>query len=286
MKNVKPYLKPSIYIILGSFLIAIGVNVFLAPNKISSGGVSTIATVLLHLFNVRMSITTFLVNLVLFILGFKYLRKEAMVKTCIGILTLTGFLELTSFIPIYSDDMLLATVCGGFFVGLGLGLVVRQNASTGGSDFGALIIKKFLPHISMAHIILALDCAVIVVSGVVFKSVTITIYSVIAMFICSKVTDAVSTLGTKAKAVHIFSEKSEEIAKYILEEVDRGVTGIHTKGMYSGNEKLMLLCVVTPKELPRLVSDVKKIDPKAFIVINDSREVLGEGFFNNSVYDL
>jgi uncharacterized membrane-anchored protein YitT (DUF2179 family) len=106
------------------------------------------------------------------------------------------------------------------------------------------------------------------------------------MFICSKVTDAVSTLGTKAKAVHIFSEKSEEIAKYILEEVDRGVTGVHTKGMYSGNEKLMLLCVVTPKELPRLVSDVKKIDPKAFIVINDSREVLGEGFFNNSVYDL
>ena len=214
------------------------------------------------------------------------MRREAIVKTCIGILSLTGFLELTSFIPIYSEDMILATVCGGFFVGLGLGLVVRQNASTGGSDFGALIIKRFLPHISMAHIILTLDCAVIVVSGIVFKSVTITIYSVIAMFICSKVTDAVSTLGTKAKAVNIFSEKSEKIAKYILEEIDRGVTGVHTKGMYSGNEKLMLLCVVTPKELPRLVSDVKKIDPKAFIVINDSREVLGEGFFNNSVYDL
>ena len=215
MKKVKPYLKPSVYMFLGAFIISIGINVFLAPNKISSGGVSSIATIFLHLFNVRMSITTFLANLILFILGFKYLRKEAMIKTCIGIVSLTGCLELTSFIPIYSDDMMLATVCGGFFVGLGLGLVVRQNASTGGSDFGALIIKKFMPHISMAHIILALDCAIIVVSGIVFKSVTITIYSVVAMFICSKVTDAVSTLGTKAKAVQIFSEKSEEISKYI-----------------------------------------------------------------------
>ena len=221
MKKVKPYLMPSLYIIIGSFLISIGVNMFLAPNKISSGGVSSIATIFLHLFEFKISYTTFIANLILFILGFKYLRREAMIKTCVGILSLTGFLELTSYFSVYSEDMILATVCGGFFVGLGLGFVVRQNASTGGSDFGALIIKKFLPHISMANIILVLDCAVIVISGIVFKSVTVTIYSVIAMFVCSKVTEAVSTLGTKAKAVQIFSDKSEEISQYILKDVNR-----------------------------------------------------------------
>ncbi len=284
MNKVKPYLRSSIYIVLGAFIMAVGINVFLAPNKISSGGASTISTILLHLFNLKMSITNIAINALLFGLGFRYLRKDAVIKSAIGIVCLAGFLEATSYIPVYSEDTLLATIVGGLFVGIGLGLVVKQNASTGGSDFGALIIKRFLPHISIAHIILAIDCTVIIISGVVFKSVTITIYSVIAMYITSKVTDAVSTFGNKAKEVRVLSEKVEEIASVIMEKFDRGATGIHCKGMYSENERLMLLCIVSPKEMPRFISEIKAIDKGAFVIINDVREVLGEGFSSYTDY--
>ena len=285
MNKRKAFLISTCFIVLGSLILAIGINLFLAPNKISSGGISTIGTILLHLFGVRMSVTNIALNALLFILGFKYLGKGAVIKTVIGIVALTAFLELTSYLPVYTEDMLLATVVGGVLVGLGVGLVVRQYASTGGSDFAALIIRRFMPHVPLATIILVLDCAVIIASGLVFRSVTVTIYSVIAMYISSKVTDSVVILGNKAKAVQIFSHETETIATYVMEKFERGATGIHSRGMYSGTEKLMLLCVVSPKELPLLLRAVKNIDPTAFIVINDAKEVLGEGFKAHADYD-
>lgn len=285
MKKGKLLLWQTACIVLGSFVLALGVNLFLTPNKISSGGISTIGTILLHLFGIKMSVTNLALNAVLFLAGFKYLGREAVLKTVIGILALTASLEVTSYFPTYSEDMLLSTVVGGVLVGLGVGLVVRQNASTGGSDFAALVIRRFLPHVSLATILLVIDCTVIIAAGIVFRSVTVTIYSVIAMYISSRVTDAVVVFGNKAKAVQIFSDHNEEIAEYVMKEFERGATGIHCRGMYSGKEKLMLLCVLSPKELPRLIRTVKGIDPTAFIVINDAKEVLGEGFNLRADYE-
>ena len=285
MKKSLPYIMDFIFLIIGCFILSLGINMFLTPNKISSGGISSIGTILLHIFNVKMSITNIAFNVVLFALGFKYLGKYAIIKTAIGILALTGFLELTSYFPAFTDDMMLATVAGGVLVGVGVGFVVRKDASTGGSDFAALIIKHFIPHLSLATIILILDCLVIIASGIVFKSLTVTIFSIIAMYISSKVTDFIVTLGNNAKSVQIFSEKHEEISKFVIEKYERGVTGFHCQGMYSKNEKLMLMCIVSPKELPRLINAIRKIDSSAFIIINDAREVLGEGFKLKSDYD-
>ncbi len=285
MKKIKPYLIDFTLIIIGCAILALGINMFLTPNKISSGGISSIGTVLFHLFGVKMSITNLVANVVLFIFGFRYLGKYAVVKTAAGIAFLTLFLELSSYLPVFTDDMMLATIVGGVLVGAGVGLVVRQGASTGGSDFAALIIKRFLPHVSLANLILIMDCAVIIISGVVFRSVTVTIFSVIAMYISSKVTDSIVMFGDAAKAVQIFSDKHEEISSRIMEQFERGVTGIHCKGMYSGEERMMLLCVVSPKEMPILINMVRRLDPSAFVIINDAREVLGEGFKQNSAYD-
>ncbi len=286
MGKRKDFVINMIFIIVGSFVLALGINMFLTPNKISSGGISSVGTILLHLFGVKMSLTNIVANALLFLIGFKFLGKDAVIKTAVGILALTLFLELTSYLPIYSEDMMLATVVGGLLVGMGLGLVVRVNASTGGTDFIALMIKRLIPHASVANIILVLDCAIIIVSGIVFRSVTITIYSLISMYICSVIADAVVTFGNKAKAVQIFSDKSEEIATHVMEEFERGVSGIHCKGMYSGDEKIMLLCIVSPKELPLLIGSVKEIDSSAFVIINDAKEVLGEGFKTHSEYDM
>lgn len=285
MKRFRPFIVNLAFILIGSFVLALGINMFLVPSKISSGGISSIGTILLHLFGVRMSITNIAINALLFLLGFKYLGKESVLKTVIGIIALTGFLELTSLFPAYSEDLVASTVVGGLLIGIGVGLVVRQGASTGGSDFLALMIKRIIPHASIAHIILILDSAVIILSGIVFKSVTITIYSVIAMYISSLVTDFIVTLGNKAKAVQIFSNKHEEIADFVMNSFERGATGIHCRGMYSHKEKTMLLCVVSPKELPILVGAIKKIDKSAFVIINDATEVLGLGFRSYAEYD-
>ncbi|MBQ7760479.1 MAG: YitT family protein [Clostridia bacterium] len=284
MKGKNEILKSIPLTTIGSFILALGINVFLSPNKISSGGISAIGTILIHLFGIKISITNTILNLVLLLLGIKILGRKAILKTIIGIASLSLFLEITSYLPSYTEDTMLSSIVGGVLVGIGVGLVVRQHASTGGSDLLAFLIKRFIPHLSLARIILIIDTLVIITSGIVFKSITITIYSVIAMYISSVVTDEIMTFGNKAKSVQIFSSKNEEIASMVLERLNRGVTGIKYKGMYSKREGTMLLCIVSPRELPSLLNQVKQIDKGAFIIINDARQVLGEGFSSELEY--
>lgn len=285
VSKATPYILDFVFIFVGCAVLATGINLFLAPNMISSGGISSVGTILLHLFGVDLWITNLAANVLLFLLGFRFLGKYAVLKTTAGILFLSMFLWLSDFLPKYTEDKILATVVGGVLVGLGVGLVVRRDGSTGGSDFAALMIKRFMPHVSIANLILVMDCAVIILSGIVFKSVSITIYSVIAMYISSKVTDWVVLRGDAAKSVQILSPKNEEIAAMIMERFERGVTGVHCTGMYTGKNGLMLMCLVSPKELPRLANAVRKIDPSCFMVIGDAREVLGMGFKEKSDYD-
>lgn len=276
--KIKSKVKEYFFISVGSLILAISINMFLAPNKISGGGVGTIATILLHVFGVKISITNFIFNVCLFVLGYKLLGKGALVKTIWGILSLTLFLEATSYLPVYTGDIIVSTMAGGFLMGVGVGFAVRVGASTGGSDFAALMLKRFLPHISVANIILVIDLVIIAFSGVVFKSFTVTVYSIAALYVSSIVTDAIVMIGDAAKGVHIFSSKYDEISKNIMQTLERGVTGVNCIGMYTQSNITMLYCVVQPKELPLLIKIVKGIDSGAFIVINDAREVLGEGF--------
>jgi len=285
MKTTRVWIAHVLYIIVGSFLLAIGINVFLVPGKISSGGISSIGTILLYLFDVKLSVTNLVFNVLLFAAGLRYLSRAAVIKTGIGILALTVFLELTSTFPTYGEDAIISTLVGGVLVGVGVGLVVKQNASTGGSDFAALILKRFFPHVSLANLILVLDCAVILASGIVFKSLSVTVYSILAMYVSSRVTDAVVTMGSMAKAVRIFSREHEAIARFVMDRFERGATGLYSRGMYSGREGMMLLCVVNPKQLPPLIEGIKQLDKQAFVVISDAREVLGEGFRPYSEYN-
>lgn len=285
MKTTRVWIAHVLYIVVGSFLLAVGINVFLVPGKISSGGISSIGTILLYLFDVKLSVTNLVFNVLLFAAGLRYLSRAAVIKTGVGILALTAFLELTSTFPTYGEDAIISTLVGGVLVGVGVGLVVKQNASTGGSDFAALILKRFFPHVSLANLILVLDCAVILASGIVFKSLSVTVYSILAMYVSSRVTDAVVTMGNMAKAVRIFSKEHEAIARFVMDRFERGVTGLYSRGMYSGREGMMLLCVVSPKQLPPLIEGIKQLDKQAFVVISDAREVLGEGFRPYSEYN-
>ena len=276
--TTKRAIKDYLLIVLGSIILAIGLNMFLVPCKISSGGISSMGTVLLYKLNIPLSVTNIVFNAVLFIIGYKYVGRNSVIKTIAGIVFLSVFLEITKNPPIFGDDLFIATVIGGALVGIGVGLVVRVEASTGGSDFAALILKKFFPHVSVANLILIIDSIIIILAGVAFQDYMITLYSSIAMFIASKATDAIAAMGDAAKSIYIMSAKNKEISKMIIEHFERGVTGVYSKGIYSGEDNIMLLCVVSPKQLPRLVHKVREIDKDAFIIVSEVREVLGEGF--------
>ena len=194
MGKANELIKTLICILIGTFVLALGINIFLVPNKISSGGVSTFGTILLYICGIKMSATNILINMLLFFLGYKYLGKETVLKTVVGIIALTLSLEITSLMPTFGGNLVLSSILGGIFVGLGVGIVVRERASTGGSDFLALVLKRFLPHISLANIILFIDTIIIILAGIVFKSLSVTLYSIFSMYISSLFTNLVLSL--------------------------------------------------------------------------------------------
>ncbi len=266
------------FLTAGTILLSVSINVFLVPYKISAGGISTISTIMLYLFGVKMSLTNLIFNAVLFIFGYKYLGKSAIIKTVFGIILLSVFLEITSHIPQYKENEFIGILSGGVLMGIGVGMIVKIGASTGGSDFAALILKKVLPHISLARLILIIDCVIVILAGMVFKSFTVTVYSLITLLVSSVITDKIITLGDNAKMLLIFSKESKKISDYILNQFKHGVTGVHCIGMYMNEETLMLLCVTTLKELPIYIDMIKRFDNEAFVTISNVHEVLGEGF--------
>ncbi len=286
MNKAKKIITDYLYAAVGSFILAFAISYFHAPFNISTGGVSGVAITLETLLKIPKPISTLIINLILFGFGFKTLRKSAILKTVVGIFMLSGFLAITDPMTIYlhsigidfGNDILISTVFGGILVGLGVGLTVLVDASTGGSDFAAIMLHKIIPHIGVASFILAIDMTVITASGLAIGDISLMFYSAMSLYISTKVTDFILVRGDFAKAIYIISSKPQEIADIIMNNMKRGVTGIYSKGFYNKTDKTMLMCIVKSKEIPVVLNTVKELDPTAFTIISDVREVHGEGF--------
>lgn len=163
-------------------------------------------------------------------------------------------------------------------MGVGVGLVVMRDGSTGGSDYAALILNRIFPHVSIATFILVIDTAVILLSGIVFRNFSIMLYSVISLYISTKVTDFLLIRGDFAKSVTVISPESEQIAAEIMEKMERGVTGFYTHGFYTERDGKSLVCIVRSREVSTVLGIVEKYDRAAFTYISDVRKVRGEGF--------
>ncbi len=275
---MKKKISDYILILAGSIALAFAINFFLVPLKISTGGISGVGMILYHLFKIPVSLTTLILNAVLFFFGFRTLPKDAIPKSIFGILSLSLFLEVTKNISFGEGDMVIAAVFGGILCGVGVGLVVLREGSTGGSDFAALILNRLFPHISIAFYILVLDAAVIILSGIIFRNWSVMFYSVISLYISSKVTDFILIRGDFAKSLTIISQKSDAIAQEIMKKMERGVTGFYSHGYYKKSDGKSLVCVVRNREVHEVLSIARKIDSSAFIMISDVRSVHGEGF--------
>ena len=278
MKNFKKICTDYFFVILGSFIVAFSINLFLVPQKLSTGGISGVGTILLYLFKVPLSVTTLFFNAMLYVFGYKILNRNSLIKTTVGIVFLSFFLEITKNFHPFADDIIISSVFGGGLAGVGVGFVVLKEASTGGSDFLALMLHKKLRHFSLARIIFIIDFCVIIATGIVFKDYTILFYSLISLYISTRVADYILVRGDYAKSLYIISGKNDIIATLILKDMNRGVTGIYAKGYYSNTDTTMLMCIVRAKEVPHIISLIKSVDDMSFIIVSEVREVRGQGF--------
>lgn len=292
--DMKASLKSYFTITLGSILTALSINVFMVPHKIAPGGFSGIATVLHYLGGERMQVGTIMMilNIPLFILGIRLMGRVFIVKTLYATILLSLVIDFTqpliekfahSFFTTfegqgYASDIFLYSVVGGSLMGLGLGLVFRAGATTGGTDLAAGIANHFAPTFSMGQTLLFIDIGAVLFAAFSFKSFRLTLYSIVALYVSTKVIDAVLEGVRFAKALFIISNSPERIAKRILGDLDRGVTSLKGRGMFTNGSKEVLFCVVHRRQIPHIKRIVKEEDEKAFIVLSDIREVLGEGF--------
>lgn len=276
---MKAFFKDFVFICFGAFIMALGLSYFLIPNNIAAGGASGVATILHAKFGFSVSLIVLVINGVLFTISWKTMPRSVFIKSAIGTVALTVFLELLSNVGAFTNDVLLASSFGGILVGCGVGTVIRYGASTGGSDFLAIILYKlFNKRISVARLILIIDGLIIVAAGLSFNDYTLMLYTIISIYISSRITDAIVEGGNAAKSAYIISEKSEQISNEIMKTLNRGTTGLYGKGMYTNKETTIILCIVKRNEIPKLRNIVKKLDDKAFIILTEVREVLGKGF--------
>lgn len=268
-------------IVIGSLLTALGLNLFLVPNRIAAGGVTGFATVLYHLFGFPVGITSLALNLPLFGAAVLILGRSFGFKTLFSTILLSVAIDATAFLEPVSRDLLLCALFGGGLSGLGLGLVFRQNATTGGTDLLARIMHRFVSFISIGQWLLVADLGVAVFAMTVFKNYELGLYALVALFVNTWVVDSVLLGVNYTKAAYIISDHSELISGRLL-QLPRGVTALKGQGTFTGKDKNVLLCVLRKREIMTLRRIVSEVDPDAFIFITDAREVFGEGFTPSS----
>lgn len=274
---MRQHAKNIIMILLGALIFAFGVNYFTIPNRLAEGGLTGITLILKYLFNLSPALVNLVLNIPLFIIGWRELGRLSMLYTILGTTAFSLFLWLTEGIgtPV-PDDLLLAALYAGVTVGLGLGIIFRFGGTTGGADIIARLLSKHLGW-SMGRTMFAIDLTVIL-SSAYFLGREKAMYTLVAVFIGARVIDFVQEGAYAAKAALIISNSAAQISAEMMQEMNRGTTLLKGRGGYTGDDKEVLYCVVSRNELTRLKRVVHRVDPYAFIVVNDVHDVHGEGF--------
>ena len=266
-------------IILGSALFGLGFAVFLAPNDLNAGGISGLAMIAVHLLKFgTVGTMTMLINAPLFIIGGIKVGKKFFIGSIIGTVASSVLLDAFAMLPIPSTEPLLATLYGGAICGIGLGMVFSTGASTGGSDIVVRLLKLKYENVPIGTISILFDATVVILTGLVFRDLSKALYSGITIFVSGQVIDAVVYRFDYSKVALIISREHQKIVKEIDTKLERGATYLHGEGTYSGGDLKVILTVVKKQQVAELKRLVVEVDPKAFIVVQEAHQVLGEGF--------
>ena len=272
----KPLLRDYLLILLGTLITAFSFTAFFLPHDLAPGGVTGIATIIASFVPLGVGFLSFLLNVPLFVLGWRSVGWRFAVRSFAAMLLLSLFIDVLP-APDLTGDALLASVFGGVLLGVGLGLVVRAGATTGGTDMAAKLIHRRLSFASIPAILLAVDAAVVLAAALVF-GMEAGFYALIALFVSSKAMDMVIKGFNTAMQFLIITSQPEEIVRRIHTELDRGCTRLEARGTYSGEPVGALLCVLSRMEAAGLKKIVAETDPNAFVTVSDVHEALGEGF--------
>lgn len=267
-------------ILFGSVCYAIGFDLFLMLHQVNAGGVSGASMLICAAlgWDGGVGILTLGINVPLFLLGYRYLGKRFFAGSIVGTIATSAFIELFARIPAPQTDIMLGVLYGGVLVGLGLGVVFYAGASTGGVDIIASLLRKRFRSISVGNLMLAVDSAVIILTGVVYRDINKTLYSALTLFLCTTVLDAVIFGLNDSTVALIISDSYAVIAREIEDKLARGVTMLSGYGGYTGAEKMVLLVAVRKQQTTQLKMLVERIDPEAFLILQRSHQVLGNGF--------
>lgn len=275
------YIQKAFFLILGSFIVAVALELFLLPNKIIDGGVIGISMMLSHLTKGNLGAIIFAINFPFVVLAYKTLGRKFVINTFFAITMLSIATNIVLRFEHVTDDLLLATIFGGILLGLGVGLILRNNASLDGTEMVSLKLAKKLKIISVGELLMGMNLFIYAGAAFLFGWDR-ALYSVLTYYVASKVIDTVIEGLDKAKSVRIVSEFSREIGDSIMKELDISVTYMKTLGGYSRQEKILTYCIVNKFDMPKLKEVVQNVDPNAFIVTEDVHEVEGGRFRKKS----
>lgn len=278
--------KNLLFIIMGTFMMAVAINMVYDPLGMVTGGVTGIGIVIRYLTldfvkdGIPVWLTNIVCNVPLFLAAILVLGKRFIGRTLLATASLTVFLYLLPVEPLFSEDYLLASVFGGVISGVGIGLVFAASATTGGTDMFCALLHRKIKHYSVPQLLILID-GIVVLSGVAVFGINESLYAAIAIFITSKMSDGILEGLKFSKVAYIISEQYNAIAEEIMQKLDRGATALAATGMYSGQDRRVLMCVVSKKEIAEVLDIVNRFDQRAFVIVSDAREVMGEGFIEN-----
>jgi uncharacterized membrane-anchored protein YitT (DUF2179 family) len=270
------------FIIFGAILMGVGIEEFLVPNKILDGGIVGISIILSHLTGVKLGIFIFVLNIPFFFIGYKQIGKTFALSTLLGIAVLSLTTTLLHNVPVFTEDLLLATVFGGIVLGVGVGIVIRYGGSLDGTEIMAILINKRIPF-SVGEIIMFFNVFIFITAGFVFGWDR-AMYSLLAYYIAFKTIDIVIAGLDESKSAWIISDQYEEIGETILARLGRGVTYLKGEGAYTGDDKKVIFCVITRLEEAKLKEIVQEIDPSAFLAVANIAEVRGGRFKKKDIH--
>ena len=271
------FLKRGFFLIIGTFIVAIALEMFLLPNKIIDGGVIGISMMLSYITNWNLGLLIFAINIPFMVIAYQTLGKKFILNTFFAVTMLAIATNIVSQFRHITEDLLLVTIFGGILLGLGVGLILRHNASLDGTEMVSIILSKKLKIVSVGELLMFINLFIYTCAGFLFEWDR-AFYSILTYYIASKTIDSVLEGLDKAKSVRIVSDFHREIGDSIMKELNISVTYMKAMGGYSKKEKIMTFCVVNKFDMAKLKELVHGVDPKAFIVTEDVHEVEGVRF--------
>ena len=264
--------------IIGSALVGTALSVFTIPNEIAPGGISGLSTALAYMLGVRVSVLTLVLNIPIMLAAYRLLGKRSFFYTLLSTALLSGFIELASFLPVYTGNILIVAVYGGVLSGIGIGILFLRNITTGGTDLLALMLHKAFPNVPNGTILAVIDGIVVLIAVLVFQKIEVALTSVLTIYFSSKVIDLIAQGVDYAKVIYIVTDKGKELSAVLNSSTDRGNTVIKAFGGYTGAEKQLVITVTRRNVLAQTLQLIHATDPAAFTFVTDSTEVHGEGF--------